>query len=280
MGARSKRFASMLDVGHYFGVVEDRQIISSTGVHVYSTLYGVAAIVRKVRIPSRPVGEMSGPPPMLRELESANASHIPLRCFIQRPDLQTSTESGRVRDCLFTGVQPTTTLRTGWLAVQPVLWCLDSRSRTGRSPIQKHWQSSICRDQGSPRLNLTRTGTMTTMVLLAIVALLTTIVAPVLDHHFAERQASHGHVFLDEIQPEHRHVSEVPHGHEADDISAVVVLATGDSDATGLSIDNVVPSAAIRLGDGNVAFRFVGIVTDDDPPSGFTGIQLVRPPIA
>ncbi len=51
----------MLDVGHYFGVVEDRQIISSTGVHVYSTLYGVAAIVRKVRIPSRPVGEMSGP---------------------------------------------------------------------------------------------------------------------------------------------------------------------------------------------------------------------------
>ncbi len=118
------------------------------------------------------------------------------------------------------------------------------------------------------------------MAFLAIVAVLTTIVGPVLDHHFAERQGSHGHVFLNEVQPEHGHSVDDGHGHAPGDVVGVGIVATGDSDATGLTVDNVVPPRAVRPGDGDSALRFVGIVANDNPPSGFTGPTLIRPPIA
>jgi hypothetical protein len=115
---------------------------------------------------------------------------------------------------------------------------------------------------------------------MAVVAVLTTVVGPVLDHHFAERQASHGHVFLDNVQPEHVHSVDDGHGHAVSDVVGVGIVATGDSDATGLTVDNVVPMPAIRPGDGDNALRFIGMVADDDPPSGLTGPALMRPPIA
>jgi hypothetical protein len=129
-------------------------------------------------------------------------------------------------------------------------------------------------------LSWARTGTNTAMVLLAVVAVLMTVVGPVFDHHFAERQASHGHVFLDQVTPEHGHSADDGHGHDAAEPVSVSIVATSDSDATGMSVDNVVPPTATKPGHDLNALRFVGLITDEDPPTGQTGLPLARPPIA
>ncbi len=118
------------------------------------------------------------------------------------------------------------------------------------------------------------------MVLLAVAAVLTTVVGPVLDHHFAERQASHGHVFLDQVTPEHGHTADDGHAHDGSEPISVSIVATTDSDAAGMSVDNVVQPTAMKPGHDMNALRLVGLITDEDPPTGQTGSPLVRPPIA
>lgn len=118
------------------------------------------------------------------------------------------------------------------------------------------------------------------MALLAVVAVLTTVVGPVLDHHFAERQATHGHVFIDGVQPDHGHMSDDDHVHDAGESIAVGVVATGDSDASGVTIDNVAPPELLRLGDDDPSLHLAGIIAHDDMPSGVAAIRLMRPPIA
>ncbi len=146
----------------------------------------------------------------------------------------------------------------------------------GQAPL---W-SGGAGNKRAPPLSWTRTGTNTAMALLAVVAVLTTVVGPVLDHHFAERQASHGHVFLDQVTPEHSHSADDGHGHETADLISVSIIATTDSDATGMSVDNVVPPTVLKPARDMNSLRFVGLVTDEDPPTGLTGSPLVRPPIA
>jgi hypothetical protein len=48
---------------------------------------------------------------------------------------------------------------------------------------------------------------------LAAGALLLVFLGPSLDHHFAERQFGHGHVYLNSGAPGHVHFYEDPHGH-------------------------------------------------------------------
>jgi hypothetical protein len=135
-------------------------------------------------------------------------------------------------------------------------------------------------NQGSARLSWTRTGQITAVALLAAVAMLTTIVGPVLDHHFAERQASHGHIFLDTVQPEHGHTVDDGHGHETGQFPASGVVAIGDGDATGTTLDNAAPPVNIRSDDGDGALLLVGAVGDEVLPRGLQGSSLRRPPIS
>ena len=125
-----------------------------------------------------------------------------------------------------------------------------------------------------------RKGTNTAMAFLAVVAVLTVVVGPVLDHHFAERQATHGHVFLDEVTPDHAHMADESHAHVAGESIAVGVVATGDNDVTGLIIDNVSPPDPFNFDHGAPALHLAGVITHDDMPSGVTAIPLMRPPIA
>ncbi len=118
------------------------------------------------------------------------------------------------------------------------------------------------------------------MAFLAIMAVLTLIVGPAFDHHFAERQVSHGHVFLNEVPAEHLHPVDTEHAHGADGRVTVSVVAIGDSDVAGTAIDNVVPPYATRTGDGDDALQLVGIIADEDAPPALTASPPVRPPIA
>lgn len=114
------------------------------------------------------------------------------------------------------------------------------------------------------------------MALLAIAAVLTLVVGPAFDHHFAERQASHGHLFLNDVPFEHGHMVDADHEHG----DAVSVVATGDNDASGVAIDNLVPPSAARPVDGDDTLQLAGIVGDDDARPGPTTAPPVRPPIA
>lgn len=117
------------------------------------------------------------------------------------------------------------------------------------------------------------------MAVLAAVAMLTVTVGPVLDHHFAGRQASHGHVFLDRIQPEHGHTVNDGHNHESGQIPVSGVVAIGDGDATGTTVDNAIPPLITRSGDDGGVLRFVGTLGHEVFPSGLPGSPLQHPPI-
>ena len=56
----------------------------------------------------------------------------------------------------------------------------------------------------------------TGLLLFAVVtlyALLLSLFGPVLDHHYAERQPEHGHIYLVRVVPDHIHPYEAPHAH-------------------------------------------------------------------
>ncbi len=48
---------------------------------------------------------------------------------------------------------------------------------------------------------------------LALLALSLTSLGPVLDHHFAERQPSHAHIYLGAQLPDHQHPFQMAHAH-------------------------------------------------------------------
>ncbi|MDA1256399.1 MAG: hypothetical protein O3C10_00930 [Chloroflexi bacterium] len=134
-------------------------------------------------------------------------------------------------------------------------------------------------ESGTPRLRWKRTGSHTAMAMVAILAVLTTIAGSALDHHFAERQAAHGHVFLNQVAIEHSHSSGDGHDHAAGVIVASGVVATGDIDATGVAIDGVAPPTTALTGDGDGGLRLVGEVAHDDAPPGLVAPPRARPPI-
>ena len=54
------------------------------------------------------------------------------------------------------------------------------------------------------------------LAVLAVAALLLPFLGPAMDHHFAERQHGHGHVYLGAASAEHQHPYEGPHIHQND----------------------------------------------------------------
>ena len=62
------------------------------------------------------------------------------------------------------------------------------------------------------------------LVLLAVVALLTSALGPMLDHHFAERHPAHGHLYLGVADSDHLHSFEHSHVH----YDAMYAPAPGD----------------------------------------------------
>jgi hypothetical protein len=49
--------------------------------------------------------------------------------------------------------------------------------------------------------------------LAALYALFLSFFGPVLDHHYAERQSDHAHIYLGRVVPDHVHPYEAPHTH-------------------------------------------------------------------
>lgn len=67
-------------------------------------------------------------------------------------------------------------------------------------------------------------------VIAAVSALFLLLLGPLLDHHYAERQPDHAHIYLGQFVPDHIHPYETPHAHfytqEADDgISGSALLS-------------------------------------------------------
>ena len=50
-------------------------------------------------------------------------------------------------------------------------------------------------------------------VLVTLYALLLSFYGPALDHHYAERQSNHMHIYLGHVIPNHVHPYEAPHNH-------------------------------------------------------------------
>lgn len=50
-------------------------------------------------------------------------------------------------------------------------------------------------------------------VLAAVFALSLSFSGPLIDHHYAERQLNHAHIYLGQFVPDHVHPYEVPHTH-------------------------------------------------------------------
>ncbi|MBM3943269.1 MAG: hypothetical protein FJ316_10175 [SAR202 cluster bacterium] len=53
-------------------------------------------------------------------------------------------------------------------------------------------------------------------LLLALAALLLPVLGPVVDHHFAEREPGHVHIYVGPALPTHLHPYEQSHGHQHD----------------------------------------------------------------
>lgn len=168
-----------------------------------------------------------------------------------------------------------------WLALRP--FSEDSGRARGREAglrNARHPGYRVDDNRETHRLLWTRTGMHTAMILAAAVAVLMIVIGPAFDHHFAERQAGHGHVFLNDVPFDHDHQVDVEHAHGAGERVAMSVVATGDSDAAGIAIDNIVPPMTIGPGDGDDALQLVRVVADDDHPHGRTASPPVRPPIS
>ena len=86
--------------------------------------------------------------------------------------------------------------------------------------------------------------------MLALVALTMLSVGPLVDHHFAERQFHHAHLFPSGSLPEHQHSLEIGHHHPADyngdpvgqgaTVEGVYLTST---DAAGPGIATMIPAA-------------------------------------
>jgi hypothetical protein len=59
-----------------------------------------------------------------------------------------------------------------------------------------------------------RTTVHTLFAAIAVLAALLPIAGPLLDHHYVERLASHNHIYLGEVNPDHTHPYEVAHSHD------------------------------------------------------------------
>ncbi len=66
----------------------------------------------------------------------------------------------------------------------------------------------------------------------ALVAFMLSIAGPALDHHYSERVATHGHLYLDAAQTAHGHVMDSPHSHDASSDAGVVNLLDRDAGST------------------------------------------------
>ena len=66
----------------------------------------------------------------------------------------------------------------------------------------------------------------------ALVAFLLSITGPALDHHYSERVATHGHLYLDAAQAAHAHDMDSPHSHDASSDAGVVNLLDRDAGST------------------------------------------------
>ena len=76
------------------------------------------------------------------------------------------------------------------------------------------------------------------VTLAAVGALLLPALGPLLDHHFAERQPGHNHVFLDQAPHEHLHAYEYAghhHGEHDSPTDGVVIVTSYDAMGTGLA---------------------------------------------
>ena len=80
------------------------------------------------------------------------------------------------------------------------------------------------------------------ITLAAVGALLLPALGPLLDHHFAERQPGHSHVFLDQAPHEHLHAYEYAwHHHGEHDSPPEGVVVVTSYDAMGAGFADVTP---------------------------------------
>ena len=123
-------------------------------------------------------------------------------------------------------------------------------------------------------------GLNTMITLTAIIAVMTTIVGPVLDHHYAERQATHGHLFVHGLESDHVHLSDEDHVHTADEAIPFGVVATIDSEASGVILDNVAPFTLLELHNDDPSLHLTRRLIHEHMPIGVETIPLTRPPIS
>lgn len=65
-----------------------------------------------------------------------------------------------------------------------------------------------------------RLGVIVPSLAVAVYALFLPFYGPALDHHIAEREASHQHIYVEHASPTHAHPYEVPHTHGTTQASA------------------------------------------------------------
>lgn len=130
---------------------------------------------------------------------------------------------------------------------------------------------------------------------LTINSFLLSFCGPIFDHHFAEREPGHEHIYLGHISPKHIHLYEVLHAHPkthpnaaphtdgspSTDVTSdgIVFLAAHDA-MDEVSAQLTVPPAHVALDfPGLAEHRYVFVVPGDDvfPQSAFTAPAKIPP---